>query len=282
MNKNLYNILGINNDANMDHIKNAFRKLSLQFHPDRNGGDIDKFKEVNGAYQVLSDPDERKKYDLTKGCFGPEDIFKMFFDGFDKGGGNLPFGVGFGFGPSSNLHKNIQKPTPIIQTIQITLQQAYTGINYPLEIERWITDDKIKRTECEKIYIDIPKGIDENEIIIVREKGNILNNANLGDIKIFIKIINDTKFERLGMDLIFKKKITLKEALTGFTFDIKHITGKTYTINGSTVIKPNYEKTIMGMGMERDNQRGNMIIQFEMIFPSKLSKDQISGLKKIL
>jgi len=281
MNKNFYNILGINNDANNNHIKNAFRKLSLQFHPDRTGGNGDKFKEVNEAYQILSDPDEREKYDLSKGSIDPEDIFKMFFDGFEKGGGvSLPFGVGFGFGPGA--HKNIQKPTPIIKTIQITLYQAYTGMNYPLEVERWIADGKIKRTECEKIYVDIPKGIDENEIIIIREKGNILNDNNLGDIKIFIKILNDTRFERLGMDLIFKKKLTLKESLTGFTFDIKHITGKTYTINGTTIIKPHYEKTITGMGMERDNLCGNMIIQFEITFPNKLSKDQIFGLKKIL
>ena len=98
MNKNFYNILGINNDANNNHIKNAFRKLSLQFHPDRTGGNGDKFKEVNEAYQILSDPDKKKGYDLTNDGMAPEDIFKMFFEGFNTdlaGGMNLPFGIGF-------------------------------------------------------------------------------------------------------------------------------------------------------------------------------------------
>jgi len=283
MKKNFYNILGINNDANDNHIKNAFRKLSLQFHPDRVGGDVDKFKEINEAYQVLSDSDKKKEYDLfkTNGAINPEDIFKMFFDGFNSDfEGGVSFGIPLGFG--GGIHKNIQKPTPIIKTIEITLAQAFTGINYPIEIERWIESGKVKKTEREKIYVDIPKGIDENEIIIIRKKGNILNNMNHGDIKIFIKITNETRFERLGMDLIYKKKLTLKESLTGFLFDIKHITGKVYTINGSTVIKPNYKKTIKGMGMKRDDLCGDMIIQFEIIFPNKLSEDQISELKKIL
>ena len=64
MNKNFYNILGINNDANNNHIKNAFRKLSLQFHPDRTGGNGDKFKEVNEAYQILGDNDKRREYQM--------------------------------------------------------------------------------------------------------------------------------------------------------------------------------------------------------------------------
>lgn len=176
----------------------------------------------------------------------------------------------------------MQKPTPIIKTIDITLQQGYTGTNYPIEIERWIQDGKMKRTECEKIYVDIPKGIDDNEMIIIRNKGNILNDSNYGDIKIFIKIRNETRFERSGMDLIVKKKLSLKESLTGFTFDLKHITGKVYTINGTTVIKPGYRKTIKGMGMKREEQCGDMIIQFEIIFPNKLTEDQIFELKKIL
>tara|TARA_Y100000817_G_scaffold313961_1_gene311345 strand:- start:1442 stop:2284 length:843 start_codon:yes stop_codon:yes gene_type:complete len=280
MKKNFYNILGVDTNAKPNHIKNAFRKLSLQFHPDKMGGDVEKFKEINEAYQILSDPEKKTDYDSIKtgGMINPEDIFKMFFDGSNFEG--VSFGMPFGFGGS--IQKKMQKPTPIIKTIEITLQQGYTGTNYPIEIERWIQDGKMKRTECEKIYVDIPKGIDDNEMIIIRNKGNILNDSNYGDVKIFIKIRNETRFERSGMDLIVKKKLSLKESLTGFTFDLKHITGKVYTINGTTVIKPGYRKTIKGMGMKREEQCGDMIIQFEIIFPNKLTEDQIFELKKIL
>lgn len=98
MKKNFYNILGVDTNAKPNHIKNAFRKLSLQFHPDKMGGDVEKFKEINEAYQILSDPEKKTDYDSIKtgGMINPEDIFKMFFDGSNFEG--VSFGIPFGFG----------------------------------------------------------------------------------------------------------------------------------------------------------------------------------------
>ena len=73
------------------------------------------------------------------------------------------------------------------------------------------------------MYIDIPCGIDNNEMIILRDKGNILNETIKGDVKIFIKVINDTEFKREGINLILEKNISLKEALCGFSFNIEHL-----------------------------------------------------------
>ena len=72
-----------------------------------------------------------------------------------------------------------------------------------------------KQFENETIYIDIPKGIDENEIIIMKDRGNVINDTNKGEVKIFVKISNTTDFTRKGLDLFYKKTITLKEALCG-------------------------------------------------------------------
>ena len=95
------------------------------------------------------------------------------------------------------------------------------------------------------LYIPIKKGIDDWEILILRNKGNI-NQHFAGDVKIFIKISNETKFIREGLNLKYEKNISLKESLTGFDFDIKHINGKTYTINNSkgNIIHPNFIKKI--------------------------------------
>ena len=65
MEKNYYDILGINNNSTQNIIKNAFRKLSLQFHPDKDNSDGQKFKEINEAYQILSDIDKKKQHDLN-------------------------------------------------------------------------------------------------------------------------------------------------------------------------------------------------------------------------
>ena len=136
----------------------------------------------------------------------------------------------------------------------------------------------------EKIYVDIPSGIDTNEMIIIRGKGNILNDTNKGDLKIFIKINNNTDFERKGIDLLYKRNINLKEALCGFQFDMRYLDGKVYTINNTTgkIIRPGYKKVIPQMGMKRGEKQGNLIIHFTIDFPAHLSAEQKAQLNAIL
>jgi DnaJ-class molecular chaperone len=86
------------------------------------------------------------------------------------------------------------------------------------------------------------------------------------------------------LNLKHQKSITLKESLTGFKFDIKHLNGKTYTINNDSgnIIPANYKKEIDNLGMTRDNSTGKLIIEFEVVFPETLTTEQISKLKEIL
>ena len=108
--------------------------------------------------------------------------------------------------------------------------------NYPIEIERYILDNNVKKLEKETIYIDIPRGIDSNEIIKIENKGNINNDGLQGDIKIYVTVKNSNNIERLGLNLIYKKTISLKEALTDFSFELKHLNGKKYNINNSSIL----------------------------------------------
>ena len=112
-----------------------------------------------------------------------------------------------------------------------------------------------RRVEKEKMYVNILPGIDDGERMILKNKGNIANEQNKGDIQLFIKIKNETPFIRDGLDLIYKK-ISLKQALTGFEFDIKHINGKVYSINNDAgnIIQPNYSRDINNLGMKRQNK----------------------------
>ena len=86
------------------------------------------------------------------------------------------------------------------------------------------------------------------------------------------------------MDLIYTQTISLKEALTGFQFDMSYLDGKVYTINNTTgkIIIPGYKKIIPQMGMKRGERRGYLLIQFRINFPDSLSDEQKDQLNNIL
>ena len=312
--ENLYSILEIENTATQDEIKKAYRKLSMSWHPDRNKSveATDKFKQISAAYEVLSDPRKRAEYDRKKdgfdmSAFNIPDIFKVFMGG-QNGPGVGPMGMPFGFPPGmvginisemgqspgqadmnqgfsvQNIFQNLRKPPPIIINITISLKEAYEGLSKPVKINRWIANKESKTYEDETIYLTIPKGVDDGEIIITREKGNILYPDSKGDVKTFIKINNDTPFKRHGLDLDYTQVITLKEALCGFSFEIEHINGVCYKINNTsgTIIHPVYKKTIPKKGMKRDEMEGNLNIHFIIEFPKALSKEALDQINNIL
>tara|TARA_X000000368_G_scaffold403213_1_gene377947 strand:+ start:391 stop:1302 length:912 start_codon:yes stop_codon:yes gene_type:complete len=300
-----YKVLGVDESSSQDDIKKSYRKLSLKHHPDR-GGDAEQFKKINEAYSILGDVEKRRMYKMQNsnpfaqmhsGSPGDIDpIFKMFFGGGFPGMPGMTGGMGgmpgmpgmphvqiFRNGQPINM-QTLQKPSPIIKNIVINLEQSYTGLTYPVQIDRWILVNNMKRIEKEKLYINISKGVDTGEIMIIKDKGNAINDRLKGDIKLHIKVENNTNMKRDGLNLVYKKDITLKESLTGFKFDIKHINGKTYTINneGGNIIPSNYIKEIANLGMSRQNNTGKLIIKFNVIFPETLTNEQIKSLKDIL
>jgi DnaJ-class molecular chaperone len=236
-----------------------------------------------------------------------DDILKAFFGGMPFMGGMGGFnmanemedlnGMGGmrGFPPGAQFHifhngqpvnigNRFQKPSPINKTVTIDIEQVYNGTTIPVDIERWINDNGTKTFEKETLYVSIPKGIDENEIIMLKDKGNVVNEQCKGDVKIFIKITNNTEIKRQGLDLIYEKNISLKEALCGFTFEIKFINGKIYTLNNNSgnIITPEYRKIVPNMGLTREGHTGNLIVIFHIEFPEKLTNEQIKNLSEIL
>jgi DnaJ-class molecular chaperone len=187
-------------------------------------------------------------------------------------------------GGPMGFQQAMQKPSPIVKNVMVNIEQILTGTTIPIDIERWIVENGNKVFEKETLYVVIPQGIDDNEIIIVRDKGNFVNENCKGDVKIFVKITNNTDFKRSGLDLILEKEISLKEALCGFSFEIKYINGKTYTLNNSigNIIQSEHQKIIQGLGLKRENHVGNLIVVLRVKFPEKLSEDQIEKLKQFL
>ena len=303
---NPYETLQVKENASQDEIKKAYRKLSLMFHPDRNNNSPDstiKFQKINAAYELIGNEEKRKLYAMqnkgnsfsqhppnvfyntTNQEFDPSEILNFFSNNFFNTTASVN-GVKMGNNMFNmdNLKQKFAKPTPIIKTETITLSKAYTGYNMPIEITRWIIENDLKREETETIYMPIPPGVDNNEIIILREKGNVLTDTNKGEIKVFIKIHNDTEFIRNGLELVLNKTIGLKDALCGFGFDMNYLDGRVFKINNTTgnIITNNYNKVLKGMGMKRDNHIGNLIINFTVTFPEQLTSEQVQALREIL
>ena len=212
-----------------------------------------------------------------------------------NGQGNPMFHQMHGFPPNANIkifrngtqmnfQPQLEKPSPIVKTVAISMEQVLNGGTIPVEIERWIIENNHKIFETEVLYVEIPKGVDDNEIISLKEKGNVVAEDCKGDVKMFVKVENTSVFKRSGLDLIIEKQITLKEALCGFSFELKHINGKNYTINNAagSVVKPDFKKMIPGMGLERDGHKGGIIIAFTIEFPDRLDDQVIEQLKTLL
>ena len=350
---NLYEILGVSQESSDSDIKSAYRKLSLKYHPDRNPGDetaTDKFKSINGAYEVLSDAEERKKYDHHlkfggdtasfqnggggEGSFEAEmgdinNIFNMMFgqgfpgqgfpgqgfpgqgfpgQGFPGGQGNPGIrvfhsqgfpgqgfpgqrfpGQGFpgqGFhSPFDHLFQQMQKPPAIMKTIQVNLEHIYHGATIPVDIERQISSNGNRVVEIKTIHVDIPKGMEENEMLFLRDQGHSMNDQILGDVKIQIQINPHPIFKKQGLDLIYVQQLTLKEALCGFSFELGHLNGKNLMMNNTTnptIVKPNYKKVVNNLGFIKDGQTGNLIIDFVINFPESLTREQIDLIRDVL
>ena len=320
MSETLYTILEVPETASIDEIKKSYRRLSMLYHPDKNKNNPDataKFQKISEAYETLGDNEKKNQYDMTRnnpfvkmmGSHGPshnpmEDIFSNIFGGmaFGQQGHFTPFSNMQPFGQGQNIRifhngvqvnpqgfmQGMQKPTPIIKNIVVPIDKILTGTTIPVEIERWIIEEGNKVFENETVYVSVPKGIDDGEMIVLREKGNVLREDCKGDIKLLVKIENNTEFKRSGLDLIYEKTITVKEALCGFTFELKYITGKVYTINNHSannhsvnIINHGYKKLIPNMGFTREQHTGNLIIIFNVIYPSSLSNEVVEQLKAI-
>jgi DnaJ family protein B protein 4 len=317
-----YKVLGVERNASQDDIKKAYRALSLKWHPDRNPGKADAtavYQSINAAYEILGDEGRRKEYDspqaqhpfagggmqfpfpgmnpfagMGMGGNNPHEefvklfssgIFQQMHNGMQGGGGPQIFTMG----PNGPIRVQLggqqqMKPPPIVKTIEIPIDKAYSGVSLPIEISRWVIEGGLKKEENETLYVPIPRGIDDGEIIILQEKGNANGDNNRGDVKIQIKVKNETDFKRDGLDLILHKTISLKEALCGFNFEMRFLDGRVFKIqnDSSNIIHPGYRKIIPGMGMVRDCQTGNLAILFDVKFPDQLSSEAIATISSVL
>lgn len=194
MNKDYYQILGVSKNASQDEIKKAYRKLAMQYHPDR-GGDQQKFKEINEAYQVLSDPQKKSRYDQfgsadfgNGGQYGGfEGNYEDMFSGFSGFSGGINLNDIFeDFLGQTFSHVQVELP--------IKLTQAVLGDEFPIVLETG-----------EKITVKIPAGIQDGTTLKFRGLGKE-HRRGRGDLTVTVRVQIPKKISKEEKELYQKLK----------------------------------------------------------------------------
>jgi DnaJ-class molecular chaperone len=337
-----YDVLQLESrSATPDEIKRAFRRLSMELHPDKNGNSEESkraFQEINEAYNVLSDPEKRGNYDfeLQMGIGGhrmPTGMHHMHHMGaMGPMGGMNPmdmlfaamhgqqhqqhqqqqqqhqqqhanifeamFGLGGmggmgGMGPRIIIHNFTQSMNEPSQqheqlhdvnvVIALSLSDAFNGANQrPVHVQY---EDELHAMHSDTIMINIPPGIPNGHKVGIPGRGNVIPNSGgrRGTLNLEISIEEHPQFRREGdADLVVEHRVSLKDALCGFTFDLVHLNGRSYKFNCkpcSITGSMNETKVLPGLGY---NESGVLKIRFSIELPTSLTEEQVAALSAIL
>ncbi len=278
MSKSLYETLGVSENASADEIKKAYRKLARKYHPDINKDPEaqDKFKEINAAYEVLSDAEKKAQYDqygdqmfggqnfhdFARGQGADIDLDELLRAMFGGGGGFSGFGGGgfSGFGQQMNLDLQTRVTIPFMTSI--------LGGKHSLNINSQSFD------------IKIPAGIKEGETLRVRGKGKRFKDQ-AGDLLVKVQISSSSEYERKGNDLYKKFDLPLKEALFGGKVLVPTPEGDV-TLKVPQNTKNGQKFRLKGKGVvdRKSSLRGDLYLISNIILPDIESLD--SELKKAL
>ena len=300
--KDYYKTLGISKTASQEEIKKAYRKLAVKYHPDKNAGNKEaeeKFKEIGEAYEVLKDPEKRKKYDQLganwkqyqdAGYQGGGYNFSNFARGKTSDGSTFYYegdlgdifgesGSGFSdffqsfFGGGRGTHGNFQSQQRIHHgndfraEIEITLAEAYSGTT------------RILNVDGEKLRVKIKPGAYSGQELRIKGKGGHGSNGGArGDIYVKIKVYPDSRYTIEENNLILKTDVDLYTAVLGGKIGVDTFSGKLNvpvpkgSQNGSKL-------RLRGKGMPvygNPGICGDLYVQLNIVIPRNLQQEEIN------
>jgi len=299
-----YEVLGLKKGADENQIKKAYRKLALQYHPDRNAGNKEaeeKFKKISEAYAVLSDDSKRKQYDMYGDSkfhqnYSQEDIFRgtdfnSIFEEINLGGGGDIFsrifgGGGFGGGRASGRGgfnagfggpRGQQKGQDVEYPLQIGFMEAYTGT------ERQVAFRLSDGSERD-LRIKVPAGARDGSRLRVAGKGAPSPfGGPPGDLFVVIQIAGHPQFERVGDNIDSKIPLRISEAFLGCSREVDTPEGRK-TIKVPAGVKPGTRIRLKGLGFPHAGQagsRGDLYAIVELDIPQKLNKKQKEAIEAL-
>ncbi|RPI73130.1 MAG: J domain-containing protein [Ignavibacteriales bacterium] len=298
--KDYYKILGVEKSATEDDIKKAYRKLAKKYHPDKNPDDKTaeaKFKEVSEAYEVLKDPEKRKKYDHLGANWkqyqqtGGDDWFKnhqsrqggnyQFSGNFNDLFGNVGgfsdffesfFGGGGRPGQTGSYTSVPQKGSDYEAVLNISLEEAHKGTE-----KQFTIDGKT-------LKVKITPGMESGKKLRLKNQGGAgVRGGAKGDLYLRIQIEKHQHFERKENDLYYDLDVDLYTAVLGGKKEITTLEGKRININipketdSGTVLK------LKGMGMNKpdSSERGDLLVKINLVIPKQLSDDEKKLFEKL-
>jgi molecular chaperone DnaJ len=311
--KDYYSLLNVQRSATPDEVKKAYRKLAMQFHPDKNPGDKkaeEKFKEFSEAYEVLSDPKKREMYDQfghagTQGGFGGGGPGGPFgaggFGGYGGAGGPQSGGQGQdpfqdifgdvfseifgarGHGPggaTGGARRRPSKGSDLRYTLNISFEDAALGSEKVVNFVR----QRGGRDETAKLSVNVPAGVKEDQRLKLANEGDGPAGgagAN-GDLYVIIKIQDHPLFKRQDNDITMDLPVSYTDAILGTSVEIPTITGKAVirippgTHSGQTFrLKGKGFPKVGGFGS------GDMMVRLIVDTPEKISGRQKELLEEL-
>ncbi len=289
--KDYYSILGVSRGADEREIKQAYRRLARKYHPDVNPGDKSaeaRFKQINEAYEVLSDKEKRQKYDQFGNQWQYADQFARagrqrapFWD-FSQGGTRVYFGEdemdslfddllrGFTTGASSRRVQP-RRGRDIEYPVEVTLEEAYHGTTRTISLE-----------DGKRLEVKIPPGVKDRSRVRIAGKGGGGYGGVKGDLYLVISVKPHRLFERRGDDLYVDVAVPLVVAMLGGEVKVPTLKGKL-----ALKIPPETQNgrafRLAGQGMPHlgNSVRGALLAKVKVVLPTDLTQQEKELFKQL-
>jgi len=294
--KDYYDILGVDEDAGQSEIKKAYRSLARKHHPDRNPDDDraeERFKEIQEAYSVLSDEEQRRQYDQRRkfgGGFGANGGFRPGRGGrevrFERGNLDDMFGGGGGLGDVfESFFSGQQRSRPQDPFQQQRRQQAAQGQDIETSLRLSFDEAlqggrrQVRLPNGETVRLKVPKGVRDGYKVRLRGRGQAGPRGQAGDLYVTFRVGEHPRFRRKGDDIYLTERVSAFDAILGCTRRIPTPYGQKIKLNIPAGTQPGEKLRLKGQGVQMEEGNGDLYVEIDVHIPENLTDAQREALR---